>query len=98
MALSTCAGWRGSCVTLLSVLTSSQLHTARRSPRCRPMGWNAMRPSRSVCPVSVRSSLPSPDHSLAVASVAPEASVTAASMRPGLGAGGEGETRGLLGA
>lgn len=54
----------------------------RLSPRWRPMGWKAMRPSRSVWPSSERSSLPSADHSLAVESVAPEASVTADSMRP----------------
>ena len=57
------------------------------APKCRPMGWNAMRPSRSVCPVSVRSSLPSADQSLATASVAPLASASASLMRPARGRG-----------
>ena len=58
------------------------------TPPPRTMGWKATRPSRSVCPSSVRSSFPSPLHSRAVASVAPVASAGALSMRPEVEASG----------
>jgi hypothetical protein len=41
-----------------------------------PMGWNATRPSRSVWPSSLRSSLPAPLHSAAVPSALPVPSAT----------------------